>query len=621
MKRFFFLFFFFIFVAFTPKIYASDFSTTYKVNYTISENENTHVQINISLLNKTDVYYASSYKIHLGFENIANVKANDNSGSILKGVEKEDGQDVVNVTFNDKVTGVNNKLNFSISFDTSNVAQKIGKIWEVNIPGLSDQSDISDFGVGVTVPSSLGKAIYIKPNVKNPNVSGNTYNFSRSDLGNSGISMTFGSEQIYALNLTYHLYNNNLFPIKTEIALPPNTNYQEVEIDSINEKPTDVKIDKDGNWLAEYNLSPSQKKDIIVKGKVKVKLNPERQFQSKSELATYLKTDKYWETTDNRIKDKAKELKTPHEIYKFVSDYLSYDYSRVASEKPRLGATKIFSNPKSAVCLEFTDLFIAIARAAGIPAREIDGYAYTQDTKERPLSLVKDVLHAWPEYYDTQRQSWIMVDPTWANTTGGMDFFDTLDFDHIAFVIKGYNSTYPVPAGGYKLPGKETIKDVNVSFAEFSNENSPVIELTNKFPNKLIAGFASKGAITVKNTGKIETPEQKIILISDTLTPKRQFATIPRIPPYGLYDTSVSYDKTPILTNTSDTVRIILGASTFSYKIKITPFFLSVWFLTGGCLILAGLIIIISIIAIKSRNISVFGRKKQSALRGQSQES
>ncbi len=30
-----------------------------------------------------------------------------------------------------------------------------------------------------------------------------------------------------------------------------------------------------------------------------------------------------------------------------------------------------------------------------------------------------------------------MIDPTWGATTGGVDYFETLDFDHFAFVVKG----------------------------------------------------------------------------------------------------------------------------------------------------------------------------------------
>jgi len=83
--------------------------------------------------------------------------------------------------------------------------------------------------------------------------------------------------------------------------------------------------------------------------------------------------------------------------------------------------------------MEFTDTFITLVRALGIPAREINGYAYAQNDRLRPLGLEQDVLHSWPEYYDFASQTWQQVDPTWGNTTGGLDYFHKFDLDHFTF--------------------------------------------------------------------------------------------------------------------------------------------------------------------------------------------
>jgi transglutaminase-like putative cysteine protease len=64
------------------------------------------------------------------------------------------------------------------------------------------------------------------------------------------------------------------------------------------------------------------------------------------------------------------ELKTPENIYKFVTNNLSYNYYRVKPDVERLGAKDALANPDEAICTEFTDLFITLARSAGIPARE-----------------------------------------------------------------------------------------------------------------------------------------------------------------------------------------------------------------------------------------------------------
>src|SRR3989338_2436700 len=379
------IFFLFVLLFSSKTSAASNFSTDYDIKYRVFENENTHVEINIALTNQTPTFYASSYKIRVGFEQIENIKAFDPVG---------------------------NKLNFTISFDTKKVAQKLGNIWEVNIPGFSTESDYSTSSVQVSVPLSFGKPSYIKPQIKNLSQKGDTYTFTKEELEKSGISMAFGDNQIYKFNLTYHLQNKNLFPIRTEIALPPNTNYQDVQIENIYPKPTNVRVDNDGNWLAEYSLPPGKKMDVEAKGKIKISLSPKKEPKTDNELSKYLKPKNYWEADNDKIKKLAQSLKTPEAIYDYVSDYLKYDYSRVSSNKPRLGALNLIDDPSSAVCLEFTDLFIALSRAAGIPAREIDGYAYTQNSKERPLSLVKDVLHAWPQYYDKDLKTWVMVDPT-----------------------------------------------------------------------------------------------------------------------------------------------------------------------------------------------------------------
>lgn len=596
------IFFLFILLFSSKTSAASNFSTDYDIKYRVFENENTHVEINITLTNQTSTFYASSYKIQVGFADIQNVKAFDPDGNILGNLSKDNEEQAIEVNFNRRVTGIGNKLNFNISFDTRQVAQKLGNIWEVNIPGFSTESDYSTLNVQVSVPQSFGKASYIKPQIKNLSQKGDTYTFTKEELEKSGISIAFGDNQIYKFNLIYHLQNKNLFPTRTEIALPPNTNYQDVQIENIDPRPTNVRVDNDGNWLAEYSLPPGKKMDVEARGKIKISLSPKKESETDRKLSDYLKEKNYWQVSDNKIKSLAGSLKTPRAIYDYSVNHLKYDYSRVTSNKPRVGALSLIDDPSSAVCLEFTDLFVTLARAAGIPAREIDGYAYTQNSRQRPLSLVKDVLHAWPEYYDKDLQTWIMIDPTWANTTGGIDYFNVLDFDHIAFVIKGESSDYPIPAGGYKLQGNEEEKDVNVSFAKIFEEETPTLEIVQNLPNNLISGFPFSGSLLIKNTGKTLSPVQSVIIYTSTLAPHYQKLNLGEIPPYGSTVLPISFSKTSFLTNKEDLIRISLGGNILSHKVKIAPIFFSKWVLLGGAVVVAG-IFIISIIALKSWNL------------------
>ena len=301
---------------------------------------------------------------------------------------------------------------------------------------------------------------------------------------------------------------------------------------------------------------------------------------------------------------------------------LKYDFSRVTQSKSRLGALGVLNNPSSAVCLEFTDLFIALARAAGIPAREVDGFAYTQNSKQRPLSLEKDILHAWPEYYDKELQTWIMVDPTWGNTTSGVDYFNMLDFDHIAFVIKGSNSSYPVPAGGYKFPGKEDQKDVEVFFTKENITLTQNFELKDDLPTTVSSGLPIQSTITLKNNGNSLLDSQTVTIEATSLSPKNQTLLFKQIPPFGYATLPVSFEKTPFLTNKTDTVTIRVAGKSFTSRVKISPFVLAKnnVFIVGGVVIAGILIAFISITAFKRRRIFIPKQKSGSPLRGKSQE-
>lgn len=571
------------------------------------DNALTHVTFDITLTNTTSQYYASSYSIQVGFKDIQNVLASDSGGKMTPNISKDSDGNSIGVSFNDKVVGLSKKLNFEISFDTTDIAQKSGNIWDINIPGLAQQNIYNSFNVKVVVPKSLENPSFIKPDTGKL-LDGNL-NFTKEELGESGISISFGKEQIYNFDLSYHLKNSNLFPIETEIALPPSTNYQTVQIDNIVPRPENVTEDADGNWLAQYVLSAGKEIDIAATGKAKIMLNPDKQQLSDFELSQYLKEQPYWQTSNKKIKDMALKLKTPLAIYDYVMNNLSYDFNRAQNNQSRIGALGVLENPKSAVCLEFTDLFIALARAAGIPAREINGFAYTQNSKERPLSLVKDVLHAWPEYYDTNLQTWIMVDPTWGNTTGGVDYFYKLDFDHFAFVVKGLNSSYPVPAGGYKVSDNDNSKDINVELGNSFPPQNEVLTLTSNFADKYFSGLKPQGEIIVRNTGHVISSPREVFITTEFLNPRFQKLAVPSIPPFGFVEIPITFNKPPFLTNKIDRLKITVQGSVIYADVKISPFIINIWTILGGT-ILVDIIITISYFIYKARHLS-FSKSKE----------
>lgn len=473
---------------------AGEFVSGYDVSYTIAPSGKTIVTQRITLTNKLSNYYPERFALTLDSDKISSVLAYDEGGLINPVITVRDGKTDISLTFNQPVVGLGKQLNFTIRYEHGDIAHKVGSIWEVYVPGIVDDPDIGSYNVSLQVPASFGQNAYLVPAPESGRV------WTKKQMAKGGIAGAWGSQQNYIFNLSYYLTNPRLTPLTSKIALPPDTAFQKVVIQSLEPQPTTVQQDADGNWLAAYQLGPGQNLTIKAEVGVVVFLEPRVDFPAiVKDSALYLQSDEYWEVGNPQIQQLSETYRTPRQIYDHVVRTLSYDYARINENPTRQGALQALVSPSKSVCMEFTDLFIAMARAAGIPARENVGYAHTTNTKLRPLSLVADVLHAWPEYYDQERRLWIPVDPTWADTTGGVNYFDKLDFDHIVFAIHGLSSSQPIPAGFYKEAGRLG-KDINVSFAEKQIIlPQPQFETNLQFAKVVVSGTNPKGLLIVKN--------------------------------------------------------------------------------------------------------------------------
>src|SRR3989344_3578926 len=445
IKKVFLAIFFLVIFTLVPSAYAADeFATSYDVLYDVSESGVTTVTEKVTLKNLTSEYFANQFKLTIGATEVFDIVASDPGGVLDVTQEQKDISTTIVIKFNQQVAGLGKILPWTLTFKSKDFAEKVGKVWEVRVPRISSTSNLESYNLTLSVPQSFGQPSLISPTPRNQTVSAGKLflTFDKGALQSSGISADFGTNQLFDFDLIYHLENKNLVSALTNIALPPDTPFQDVIYQRIDPKPLNVTVDSDGNYLAWYRLNRSQKLDVRLIGSAKLYTNSKVKNPSLDEALRkkYTEAQKYWEKDNPQIVDKLNEIlkDNPSQdsegkarlIYQFVVDYLKYDSERLKDTAiERLGAVTALNNPNSAVCMEFTDLFIALTRAAGIPARELNGYAYTNNTVLRPLSLNKDILHAWPEYW-SDRRGWVMVDPTWENTTGGVDYFSKLDLSH-----------------------------------------------------------------------------------------------------------------------------------------------------------------------------------------------
>jgi hypothetical protein len=536
-----------------------DFHIDSRTEYRIQEDGKTKVTNHITIENTKPGIYASTYNLNLENIEVVSPRVIENNVILPANVSKSGNTTTLTVNFSKPVVGSGNKRNVVIEYQVDTFAEKRGEVWEISIPGLSRPDSFRKYEVTLIVPTSFGKKAYMSPvpiQIEETNQE-LVYTYDKNSFENTGITAGFGKFQVFSFVLNYHLENPLQNKTKTQIALPPDTAFQQVHYDSILPSPDKVEMDEDGNWLAFYTLSPREKLDITAAGFVQIFNQPRlfRPMSAKSTL-TNLRPTFYWQSTDTKIKELARTYSTPKEIYDFVVNYLSYDYEKVKSTPVRLGAINAIANPTNAVCTEFTDLFIAIARAAGIPAREINGFAYTENPQIQPLSLVADVLHSWPEYYSVSSNAWIPIDPTWGSTTNGVDFFENFDLRHFAFVIHGKDDRLPYPAGSYKL-GATPQKDVFVNFAELPAERDTKIQIKHRLEG-IFSPFSRKLHISIENQGPRAvynlTPE---ISFPEDLNLKE----LPYLLPYSKEEFSITIKYSFLGTKTPDNILIKAGNS------------------------------------------------------------
>lgn len=619
---------FLFFLVIPKRTLAAEFATSYDVLYDVDNKGQTTVTEKINLKNLTSEYYANQFKLTVGATEVFDIKATDPSGLLEVSSEQKGNSTVIGVKFNQQMVGLGKVLPWVITFKTKDFAQNLGKIWEVKLPKVSSTANMESYNVTLAVPQNFGEPSLINPAPLAQSASNGKIflTFNLNQLKNSGISVTFGSIQLFDFDLTYHLQNSSLTPVLKSITLPPDTSFQDIIFQRITPRPFNVTVDGDGNYLAWYRLNRSQKLDVRVFGSAKLYTtskvrNPVLDETLRKE---YTKSQKYWEKDNPQITAKLNEIlaSNPPEdeagkvrlIYQFVVDYLKYDPERLLKDNiERLGASAALNNPNSAVCMEFTDLFIALSRAAGIPARELNGYAYSANAKSRPLSLTKDILHSWPEYFD-ERRGWVMVDPTWENTTGGVDYFNKLDLNHFVFAIKGLSSQNPIPAGSYKYVDQDS-HDVKVTLSDKDFLGHPQIDVKIDTANPVFAGFPGLLRVKITNAGNAFYPSALLSVHADKLAILNGGSQAGLggsyesgiIPAFGTAQFDFNIRTKSLFDSYNDQIAVVIGGQNFTKDVSIRPFVL---FQTTSLLI-EGVVALMALIYIIVLGGHIYRRRKR----------
>lgn len=554
---------------------SSEFASFYDVSYEVDASGLTQVTEQITLKNLTDQYYASSFTLTIGATQISDVSATDSQGPLIVEMSQEKTRTQITVKFTQQITGKGKEYPWTLRFKSSDFTEHIGQVWQVSIPKIVATDSLEDYQLRLSVPVSFDDPSSILPAPKDSREVGGrlVYQFTKEQLIDSGILANFGTEQLFGFELTFQLENYGLLPVVVKIPLPPDTAYQQVLIESIDPQPETVTTDSDGNFLAHFRLSRRSEQKVLVKGLAKLFLNQ----RFKSSLLTLEEQNSltieqpYWEKNATQIKTKVREILKDQPssnqekaklINNFVSNFLDYDEERLSKQNfDRLGALTALTNSGQALCSEFSDLFITLARAANIPARMLVGYAFTSNKQLRPLSLGDDVLHAWPEYYDPSL-GWVMIDPTWQNTTSGVDYFSQFDLNHLVLAVRGSSSQEP------KLADQ-----VNVKLSQRDFQSHPDLQIALMVDDEIFAGFPTQVKVIVRNNGNSSYLSANFNLSSSKIdiVDNHDFI-IPNIPPYATIEYQFGLRTSWLWQSYDDVLKLTIGDKSVDKKISVKPF-------------------------------------------------
>lgn len=561
-----------------PVLAQGEFSSSYSVFYDVDSSGLTSVTENVVLKNLTERYYATSFNLTIGASQITDVSAADSQGPLIVEVNSSNQKTEIVVRFTQQVVGVNKEYPWTLKFKSKDFAQAQGKIWQVSVPKISSSTSLDNYSLTLSVPDGFGDPTSIIPEPRSQSEGGGklNFNFTKDQLLETGILANFGTNQLFDYSLTFQVTNPGILPGVAKLPLPPDTQYQEVIIQNIDPKPDNVTVDEDGNYIAEFKLKQKETKQIKLNGLAKLYINQRYKVDplTTSQKEDYTRVQKYWDVDNPAIKSKLDEIfkdKNPQTnkekarlINKYVSNFLQYDEGKLKDKNyDRLGALTSLNNPTQALCSEYSDLFITLARAAKIPARMLTGYAYTANTGLRPLSLDDNILHAWVEYFDSDSESWIMIDPTWESTTGGVDYFSKFDLNHFVLTIRGLSSQSPSPAD-----------DVVAKFADQQFNPNPVIKATIESPTQTFAGFPAKATVKIENNGNAAFPKTQMSFTAAKVDiPGSRSITLKTIPPFGHTELEFDLRTSSLWESYEDILQLRIGQYYLDRKITIKPFF------------------------------------------------
>ena len=330
---------------------------------------------------------------------------------------------------------------FKLQYTNYELSEKVGALYDIYIFGFDKdfvfQKDDTVFAYNTTliVPESLGPENFVSPDPSSKNSAGGkmVYKFAQESLIDQFVWLQLGKKQFYKFKVTQEVKatkdKNIGFYNRYNLIIPRNIDEAEINqtvyYTKIDPLPKHIRQDDDGNLIGAFEFPTDFNGEIVLEGYAEVSVVgdiDQSQVGSLSDITSGFSGDleeaDYWEVNDEAIQTKAEELKgTETNIFKivestygFVVDSIDYSDVKRFGLNERQGAKRTLEGG-AAVCMEYSDLFLTLSRAQGVPARAAFGYGYDSrvpSTEQEP--------HQWVEVYMPGVDKWVSVEVTWGES-------------------------------------------------------------------------------------------------------------------------------------------------------------------------------------------------------------
>jgi len=415
--------------------------------------------------------------------------------------EQTDSQNLlIKVPITTSITRTENSEIF-LKYNSYGLVIESGAIKDVYIPGIPEDYKFEENNVkrtiltNVKIPSTEPEVNFISPKYDFV-LKGDSREISipEKDLLGQTVWIQLGTKQYFSFEIKQRVPKTSGFPFALNtlfVPVPRNVESgpvtQQVYFTYISEDPNKVSLDKDNNLIFEFKSSSSGEKEVVIKGYAELSQNGNFDitdsgsiFDIGEDMLEEIQPGKYWEVDSDLILETASEIKGEEtDVYRitqktfdYVINKIDYSFVKKYGLNERQGALATL-NGGAAVCMEYSDLFITLLRAQGIPARAAFGYGYgaldylSQDER--------DINHQWAEVYLPKQDTWVSIDTTWGDfgsqiLGGDLNHF----YSHVASKDPETPSTAEISYFGElaEIPEREMVINIEENLNEFTNQQS-----------------------------------------------------------------------------------------------------------------------------------------------------